>query len=45
MTWHTESVDAGSLAELIASIRDAGGIIISSRPEAELVQVTWTTEG
>jgi hypothetical protein len=45
MTWHTESVEAESLSAMLETVRDVGGMIISCKPQDEVVLVTWTVEG
>jgi hypothetical protein len=43
MTWHATVVPANALEPLVANIRAHGGIVTSSRPEANGIRVTWTT--
>jgi hypothetical protein len=43
MTWHTATVPAEGLAELLARVRRLGGTVTGSRPEPDGVHVTWTT--
>jgi hypothetical protein len=43
MTWHTATVPRDRLARLLVSIRQAGGVVTSSRPQREEVRVTWTS--
>ena len=43
MTWNAVVVASERLDALLSAIRASGGTIISSRPEAGLVSVTWTT--
>jgi hypothetical protein len=42
MNWHFETVRADGLTSLLARIRGVGGVIVSSRPAAGGVHVTWT---
>jgi len=43
MTWHTETVAAAGLVDLLAMIRRAGGVVTSSCPDIDKVRVTWTS--
>ena len=43
MTWHTTTVPAADLADVLARIRDVGGIVTSSLPHKGAVCLTWTT--
>jgi len=43
MTWHTATVPPDRLAPLLASIRRAGGVVTSSRPQRDGVRITWTS--
>lgn len=42
MTWHTTTVSVDALSALLTEVRREGGIVVSSRPRRDRVQVTWT---
>lgn len=43
MTWHTATVPVRDLIWMTGTIRALGGTVTASRPEADGVHVTWTT--
>lgn len=45
MTWHAATVTPAQLAAELATIRETGGTVTSSRPEADGVHLVWTTAG
>ena len=42
MTWHSATVPTPQLSAFLATIRREGGTIVSSKPRADHVHVTWT---
>jgi len=43
MIWHTATVPSDRLSALLTTISGTGGVVTSSRPESNGVQVTWTS--
>lgn len=43
MNWYTAIVTTVDLASLLVRIRNAGGTIARSIPDADGIHVTWTT--